>query len=109
MFKFIDEELEPAGTMTDTRGKVWHIDQVTLKGTETKYFSVSADMVVVTMEPRPHYCDRGNWVVKVTPVHEDIADINGQDGFPRYYFDFENMMEEVLAWLERRLYEPADR
>lgn len=111
MFEFIDSIdniVAPAGTMRDTRDYIWHIDEVTLAGTGTKYFRVHANMVDVTMEPRPHYCDRGNWVVKVTPVHESLADIDAQDGFPRYYFDFENMMEEVLAWLERRNYEPAD-
>lgn len=112
MFKLIDDftkTVTPAGVMRDTRDNDWHVDSVTLTETGTKYLRVRADRVEVTMEPRPGYCDRGNWVVKVTPVHGAFADIGPEDGFPRYYFDFDNMMEEMLAWLERRGYEPADR
>lgn len=60
---------------------------------------------VVTLECRPHYCDRGHYLAKVTvnPATSPAdLDIDGQDGWPRYYFDEERAKLEVEAWMKRR-------
>lgn len=51
----------------------------------------------VTVEPRPAYCDRGRWIAKISG-----PDIDGNDGWPRYYFDLERAMQEINAWVEFR-------
>ncbi len=58
----------------------------------------------ITLEPRPTYCDRGNFIAKLhtlsgTPL---CMDIDGQDGWPRYYFDEERAKLEIEAWLQKR-------
>lgn len=50
--------------------------------------------------PRPHYCDRGRWHVLVFATGVDGLD--GQEGFPRYYFKLENLKEEMELWVEGR-------
>jgi hypothetical protein len=44
------------------------------------------------LEPRPHYCDRGRWTLKVFPKHGancSACNVDDADSFPRYYFDHE--------------------
>ena len=43
---------------------------------------------------RPHYCDRGDWLIYMNGRN----DIDWADGFPRYFFGTE---EEVKAQVER--------
>jgi hypothetical protein len=57
---------------------------------------------VVTIEPRPQHCDRGNYIAKLFPVHVLARDIDAQDAWPRYYFDLDRAKAEVEAWLEKR-------
>jgi hypothetical protein len=54
---------------------------------------------VASLERRPYYCDRGHWVVKC-----ELPDIDGQDGFPRYYMKKETAIEETEAFLKWRLW-----
>ena len=56
----------------------------------------------ITLEPRPHYCDRGNWIAKLFPVGTLAEDIDYADGWPRYYFDVDRAKAECWAWLEKR-------
>ena len=46
---------------------------------------------------RPHYCDRGRFIVYV-----EAPTIDGADGFPRYYFDWDRMLAELEAWIAGR-------
>jgi len=57
---------------------------------------------LITLEPRPHYCDRGNWIAKLFPTGTLARDIDEADGWPRYYFDEDRAKAEIEAWLIRR-------
>ena len=54
---------------------------------------------VGALEPRPFYCDRGHWMFRC-----DLPDVDGHDGFPRYYMDLERAKDEIEAWLGWRLW-----
>lgn len=56
-------------------------------------------LIVATMEPRPHYCDRGRWIVKCF-----LPGIDGSDCFPRYYMSYDSAVAEMDAWLRWRLW-----
>ena len=56
----------------------------------------------ITLEASPHYCDRGNFIAKLFPRGQLLAEIDYQDGWPRYYFDFERATLEIEAWLKKR-------
>lgn len=57
----------------------------------------------VSLEPRPHYCDRGNWIAKLF-IHDpgDSLGIDDQEGWPRYYFDRGRALAEIQAWFRKR-------
>jgi hypothetical protein len=49
---------------------------------------------------RPHYCDRGDWIIWV----EGNNDLDGADGFPRYFFGSEEQAKQQMeTWLSRRI------
>ena len=56
----------------------------------------------ITIEERPPYCDRGRYIVKVFPRGKLALSFDHQDGFPRYYFSWKNMLEEIEAWMDAR-------
>ena len=56
----------------------------------------------ITIEPRPHYCDRGNYIAKLHALGKLSNDIDGSDGWPRYYFDLDRAKQEVEAWMKKR-------
>ena len=51
----------------------------------------------IYLEPRPEYCDRGNFLAKV-----DGVELDGCDGWPRYYFSEAAAKSEIEAWLKKR-------
>lgn len=57
---------------------------------------------MISLEPRPLYCDRGSFVAKLYAIGALAGDLDGQDGWPRYYFSRERAMLEIRAWLEKR-------
>lgn len=50
---------------------------------------------------RPGYCDRGKFHVLIEP--EGVAAPDDQEAFPRFYFRFENLHEEMTLWVNERL------
>jgi hypothetical protein len=56
----------------------------------------------ITLEQRPNYCDRGSFIAKLHPHHRLWLEIDGQDGWPRYYFDEDRAKLECEAWLKKR-------
>lgn len=59
----------------------------------------------ITIEKRPHYCDRGNFIAKIHNRPDGDArrlNLDGADGWPRYYFDLDRAKLEIEAWLEKR-------
>jgi hypothetical protein len=71
----------------------WHFD------TALECWAYRLEGSFVTLEPRPHYCDRGHWIGKVFGV----ADIDSGDSFPRYFMDEKRARAELAAWLHWRL------
>lgn len=63
------------------------------------YEEVCLPACTITIEPRPVYCDRGNWIVKVFAPN---CLIDAQDAFPRYYFDLGRAKLEMLDWVNKR-------
>ncbi len=61
------------------------------------YLEQQVGPILMTIEKRPHYCDRGRYMVKAFG-----EDIDGSDMFPRYYFDYECMATEVKLFFEAR-------
>lgn len=67
------------------------------------YLSIIGRHCVITLEPRPAYCDRGRWLAKLhinVPAHILCVDV--ADMWPRYYFDFQRAQQEVEAWMRCR-------
>jgi hypothetical protein len=64
--------------------------------------SIRGKECFITLEPRPYYCDRGNWIAKLFPTGELGMEIDGSDGWPRYYFDEARAKLEIEAWLIKR-------
>lgn len=67
----------------------------------TVWYEIAAPDVMLSIEPRPHHCDRGRYVVKASPRSHKVT-IDAPDAFPRYYFDWGRMLDEVAAWLAVR-------
>lgn len=57
----------------------------------------------LTIQKRPPYCDRGNYIVNVF-VNIDSLDlhIDEADMFPRYYFDLGCLVKEMNLWVMKR-------
>lgn len=60
----------------------------------------------ITLEPRPHYCDRGSWIAKIHArgsIEDQLKlNLDEQDMWPRYYFDETRAKLEIEAWLTKR-------
>ena len=52
---------------------------------------------------RPHYCDRGRWLVHAESTDPAILTIDAADGFPRYYFYNESLVREFGHWFALRI------
>lgn len=59
---------------------------------------------LISLEPRPPYCDRGRLIAKIhiTPRTGLSRNFDRQDGWPRYYFDESRAKLEIEAWLHFR-------
>lgn len=68
------------------------------------YWAINSDNppCEITIEARPDYCDRGNWIAKLHPEGYLSQEIDLSDLWPRYYFDLERAKQECEAWLEKR-------
>jgi hypothetical protein len=66
------------------------------------WWSIERPYCQVTIEQRPPYCDRGRYLAKVFPSGHYVLEFDDQDGWPRYYFDWDRMLAELRAWLAVR-------
>jgi len=69
---------------------------------EVGYQELTGKNCTITLEPRPSYCDRGNWIAKLFATGPLAMEIDPQDGWPRYFFDEQRAKLECEAWLEKR-------
>jgi hypothetical protein len=57
----------------------------------------------IWIQPRPSYCDRGNFLAHIEPINDVLRlGLDGQDGWPRYYMDLERAKTEIEDWLKKR-------
>lgn len=54
----------------------------------------------ICIAPRPHYCDRGQFLVHI--FAHGVLDLDGQESFPRYYFELETAKREMELWVNKR-------
>lgn len=66
------------------------------------YWIINGKECEITIEKRPHYCDRGNWIAKIHAIGSFHYSIDHQDGWPRYYFELDRAKLECEAWLHKR-------
>jgi len=68
------------------------------------WWEVPGRECILYIEQRPPYCDRGRYLVKVSPHYgtDLMLEFDRQDGFPRYYFFWDTMLREIEAWMEKR-------
>lgn len=83
------------------------IDALTalLQAGRTGWLTIDGKDCRIYLEPRPAYCDRGNWYAKVDylPGGDRVAlYLDGADGWPRYFFDAGCAASELKAWLVKR-------
>src|ERR1044071_2079121 len=57
---------------------------------------------LISLEPRPTYCDRGNWIAKIEATGQLARDMDSSDLWPRYYMDLDRAKLEIEAWLRKR-------
>ena len=67
-------------------------------------YLLTGEMCEVHLEPRAAHCDRGRWLAHLvpkpgTPLHRDL---DGHDGWPRYYMKLENAIDEITEWMADR-------
>ena len=72
-----------------------------------RWLEIKVPQASITIEPRPIYCDRGNFLVKVTPEGDLALSLDEQDGFPRFYFGVLACADEIAAWMRVRGIFPA--
>jgi hypothetical protein len=59
----------------------------------------------VILNPRPHYCDRGNFLAYLDIQFDPkikASYVDGADNWPRYYFDETRAKLEIEAWIQKR-------
>ena len=67
---------------------------------EREYLEIQGRQCLISIEPRPPCCDRGNFIAKLTA---DLSlSIDDCDGWPRYYFSLDAARNECVAWLLKR-------
>lgn len=84
-------------------------DGETLRITErhdaSKWWMVDGLDCEISIESRPAWCDRGRFIAKLhtKPGGNRLRlSVDSQDGWPRYYFDWDRMLGEIEAWLNCR-------
>lgn len=66
------------------------------------YWQIAGKDCDITIEPRPAYCDRGNWLAKVHVRNSRELSIDHQDMWPRYYMDLDRAKLEIEDWMKKR-------
>ncbi len=92
-----NESIE-ANEANESKSSVWRAKHY--EGLD--YESIHGRECEITLEPRPYYCDRGNYLAKLFPTGALFLSIDEADGWPRYYFHPEHAKSEINAWLKKR-------
>lgn len=67
------------------------------------YMDLQAPDCVISLEPRPVYCDRGRWIAHIFITGDPLKiNLDAADLFPRAFFSFLCAKLEMEEWLRRR-------
>jgi len=67
------------------------------------YLAIKGPDCEISLEPRPHYCDRGEWIAQVLITGDSLkVNVDGADCWPRMYFNLDFAKAEIEQWLIRR-------
>lgn len=69
---------------------------------EDGYVDIVIGPALFTIQTRPHYCDRGRFIVQCFSQDPSLFYIDDADLFPHYYFKMENMLSELLEFIKVR-------
>lgn len=69
---------------------------------DPEYYAIRGKECAITLERRPQYCDRGNWIAKLYAIGALAGDLDSADLWPRFYFSTNAARSEVEAWLKKR-------
>ena len=58
--------------------------------------------VIIYLERRPFYCDRGRYGFWAESKDNKKVDIDYADGFPRYFFSLQRAFDEMYDWVQFR-------
>lgn len=75
---------------------------VTREDSVAGWLKIDVPQAMISIEARPHYCDRGNFIVKVFPRGDLALSLDSQDAFPRYYFGVAACASEIHEWMRVR-------
>lgn len=70
--------------------------------TYSDYWIVKGKEMTAHIERRPWYCDRGRFKVLIVARGTFELSFDKQDGFPRYFFDWDRMLGELEDFMEIR-------
>lgn len=63
---------------------------------------IELEPIKIWIMRRPDYCDRGRWLVHAESTDPALLCIDSADGFPRYYFFDECLIQELTEWIRIR-------
>lgn len=66
-----------------------------------QWFEVHLNESYWTVEMRPHYCNRGRYLWKCSSTSVYLV-VDDAQLFPRFYFQSQGMIAEMLSWCEAR-------
>lgn len=75
-----------------------------LNTSKSRWVEIDLNWALITIENRPIYCDRGCYSLKASHKikHFIECNIDSLDGFPRYYFNFNCLIEETNSFIAAR-------
>lgn len=77
----------------------YHLDE------EYGIIEIDLPYVDISIQKRNTYCDRGRYGVHCSSkvgLEPPVIHVDGQDGFPRYFFKLQNLFNELHEWIEFR-------
>lgn len=75
---------------------------------EKQEFTAEFENVIMWVKLRPPYCDRGRYLWNAESTSYKIT-IDHADGFPRYYFLIDSLVNEINAWIKKRKSQIGER
>lgn len=105
----IDPKVVPlAKIIRGTKAMVITKQEIETQLLEQGEFTAQFENVLMWIQLRPHYCDRGKYQWNAESTSHKIT-VDHADGFPRYYFLMDSLVNEINAWIEKRKQQIGER